>query len=98
MAHLLNVMTLIAVFLLSVRYRLPKETHLCCGSITIIYPTQYYQYRKQYQHNSKLLQCTVHYLVHYTYCAPKNFQQLYIRETNILSSGFIQFSVLVIEH
>ena len=91
MAHLLYVMTLIAVFLLSVRYRLPKETHLCCGSITIIYPTRYHLYREEYQHNSKLLQCTVHYLVHYTYCAPKNFQQLYVQETNILSDGFIQF-------
>jgi len=38
MAHLLIVMTLIGVFLLSVCYCLPKETHLCCCSITTIYP------------------------------------------------------------
>ena len=97
MAHLLNVMTLIAVLLLSVHYCLPKETHLCCGSITIIYPTQYHRYREQYQHNSKVLHCAEHYLVHYTYCALKNFQQLYVQETNILSNGCIQFIALMIE-
>jgi hypothetical protein len=94
MAHLLIVMTLIGVFLLSVCYCLPKETHLCCCSITTIYPTQYHQYCEQYQHNSKLLQCTVHCLAHYTCCALKNFHQLYIQETNMFSNGFIQFIVL----
>jgi len=57
-------------------------------------PTWYHQYREQYQHNSKLLQCTVHCLAHYAYCALKNFQQLYIQETNILSDVFILFTVL----
>jgi hypothetical protein len=92
--HLLIVVTVIAVFLLSVRYLLPKETHLCCGSITMIYPTRYQQYREQYQHNSKLLQCTVHCLVRDTYCAPRYFLQLNIWETNILNDGFVQFIVL----
>jgi hypothetical protein len=81
-------MTSVDVFLLSVCYRLPKQTHLCCGSITIIYRTRdHEQYRD-------LLQCTVHYLVHYTYCVPKNSQQLYKWETNILSDDFILFVLL----
>jgi len=91
MAHLLIVMTSVAVFLLSVHYRLPKQTHLCCGNNTVIYPTRYHQYREQYQHYNKLLQCTVRYLVHYIYCAPKNYQQLYIEEPNILSASITQF-------
>jgi hypothetical protein len=94
MAHQLFVMTLIALFLLSVCYRLPKETHFCCVSVTVMYPTWYHQFQKQYHHNNNLHQCTVHNLVHYTYCVPKNFQLLYIRETNILSGGFILFIVL----
>jgi len=97
MAHLLIVMALIAVVFLSVRYHLPKETHLCCCSITTIYRTWYHQYHEQYQHNSKLLQCTVHCFAHYTYCTLKNFHQLYIQETNMFSNGFIQFIVLMIE-
>ena len=60
MAHLLIVMTLIGVFLLCVLYHLPKETHLCCGSITTIYPTWYHHYHEQYEHSNKLL----------SYCAP----------------------------
>jgi hypothetical protein len=93
-AHLLIVMILIAVFLLSVCYRLPKETHLCCGNVTIIFPTRYHQYHEQYHHNNKLLQYAVHFLVRYIYRAPKNFQQLYIRVTKILSDILIQFIVL----